>query len=134
MVVKAWAIEENISGGAALPPMQKPLNHTTRRFFLETKPNAKVKVDAVWIGKTAFSVFEEKYNIHAPDRDYRPIDLASTKSNFIQVMATDTLRADCGKKAPIQTQDNEAVIEFSIKGKKYYAPIKSIEHSQINLP
>lgn len=134
MVVKAWAIEETIMGGAPPPKNERPPNRTTRRFFLETKPGAQVKVNAVWIGKTIFSVYEETYNIKAPDRDYRPTDLATTNNNFTQFLATDTLKARCGGKAPIQIQGNEAVIVFSINGKKYYAPITAIEHTQINLP
>lgn len=134
IVIKAWGIEETLMGGAPPTEHEKPLNRTSQRFFLETKPGTKVKVLTVWIGKTAFSVYEEKYNAQAPDQDYRPADMATTKNTFTQILATDSLPTDCNKQPPTAVIGNDAVITYTFKGKKYYAPVKVIIHTRLNLP
>ncbi len=133
VVVRAWGVEETMMGGAPPPEMEKPINRTSRRFFLETKPDTKVKIIAVWIGKIPFQVVEEPYSQDA-SKDIKLPNSTLTKNNFIQVLVTDTLKTSYGKTAPSQLQGNAAVIVFSKEGKKYFEPIKTIQHTQLNLP
>jgi len=133
-IAKAWAIEEEILGGAPLQASQKPLVFKTCRFFLETTLNTKLKVIAVCIGKTMFNVLEEHQNKSFPDRDYRPSDFDVKKNNFIQFLITDTLKTNNIKIPYDLLTANEAVIVYACSCKNYYFPVKTIVHQQLKLP
>ena len=134
IVVKAWAIDEEISGGAPPPEFQKPLFRKSIRFFMETIPNYKVKIICIYVGETPFAVLEEHQDKSFLNRDYKPSDF-NVKNNFIQVLVTDTLRSNCLKIPTDLIKQNQAVIVYSInKKKQYYLPIKTVVHERINLP
>ena len=134
IVIKAWSIAEEITGGAPPPAFQKPIFRKSIRFFLETIPTSKVEVIGVFIGETPFAVVEEHQSKSFPDRDYRPADF-NKENNFIQVLVTDSL---CSHSLRIPTdliKQNQAVIIYKLKSKKqYYLPIKTIMKEHINLP
>lgn len=133
-VVKVWGTEEITMGGAPPPAFQQPLYRTTHRFYLETKRGYKIKVLAVWIGETAFSVLEQPYDVQFADQDDKPLDMALSNNVIVQVLATDTMRGPCFKDLPGTVKGNEAVIGYSMKGKKYYVPIKTMRRIHVNLP
>ena len=134
VVIKAWAIEETLIGGAPPPKSQKAIFRKSLRFFLETKSDSKVKVIGVYVGVTPFSVLEEHQSKSFPDRDYKPSDF-NIKNNFIQVLITDTLRLNSLTIPTDIIKHNQAVIVYLLKSKKqYYLPIKTIVHEHINLP
>lgn len=57
---------------------------------METNTNSKIKIIAVFIKETPFSILEEHQNKSFPERDYKPSDF-NIKNNFIQVLVTDTI-------------------------------------------
>lgn len=101
---------------------------------METTSKSKVKIIAVSIGETLFTVLEEHENKSFPERDYKPADF-DIKNNFIQVLVTDTLRSNSIKIPVDLARQNQAVIIYLLKTKKkYYYPIKIIVQEHINLP
>lgn len=133
-ILKAWAIEEEIFGGAPPPQFEKPTVRKSIRFFMETLSNTKVKIIAVCIGKTPFTVLEKCQKKNFPDRDYKPADF-NAKNNFIQVLVTDTLKTNSIKIPTDLIKQNQAVIIYLLKtNKKHFYPIKTIIKEHINLP
>jgi len=136
LVVKAWGIQQQIIGGAPPKESQKPVSITSYRFFLKTTLHAKLKVVAVYIGKTAFNVVEEHQKTSFPERDYRPPDFDEKKYNFIQVLILDTARSSTANIKPSSNLliANQAVIVYSANFKNYYFPVKTIDQEKIKLP
>lgn len=135
IIIKGWGIEQQIMGGAPPADFQKTILRHQYRFFLETIAHASIKIIAVWMGKTAFAVAEEQRNNNFPDRDYQPADFDTKNFDFMQLLITDSIHSNVLKIPCKLLMYNQAVIVYSLKGKKlYFYPIKLLTQERLNLP
>lgn len=132
-IIDAWAIQQEVSGGAPPPPLQKPLYQKSIRVLILCSSNSHIRPSIVWIGKTPYTVEEEQQN--ALTRDFKPSYYNNKTNKFFQLLVKDSI-SSCHIKVPQNLlSQNVAVIGYKLKGKRLnFIPIKNLQLEHINMP